>query len=80
MSVECQVVHINDILERALARHGRIDVLKIDSEGHEVARRRHPAEYWERIRCVNIGCHGASDSIPKTFHRSQVASAERFWR
>ena len=81
VSVECQVVHINDILERALAKHGRIDVLKIDSEGHEARTLEAiPPEYWERIRCVNIGCHGASDSIPKTFHRSQVASAERFWR
>ena len=81
VSVECRVVHINDILERALARHGRIDVLKIDSEGHEARTLEAiPSEYWERIRCVNIGCHGASDSIPKTFNRSQVASAERFWR
>jgi FkbM family methyltransferase len=81
VSVECEVLHINDILERALTRYGQIDVLKIDSEGHEARTLESiPAEHWARIRCVNIGCHGASDSIPRTVHRSMVASAELFWR
>jgi hypothetical protein len=38
------------------------------------------AEYWEHIRCINIGCHGASEFIPKEFQYSRVASAERFCR
>jgi len=80
-SVACQVVHINEVLEPVLARHGRIDVLKIDSEGHEFRTLQAIApEQWSRIRCVNIGCHGAAKFIPKEFRYSRVASAERFCR
>jgi FkbM family methyltransferase len=34
--VECEVIHINEILENVISIHGNIDVLKIDSEGHEL--------------------------------------------
>lgn len=80
-AVACQVVHINEILRAVVGQHGQIDVLKIDSEGHE--RRTLEAiapEYWAHIRCVNIGCHGSGESVPKDFQYSKVASAERFWR
>jgi FkbM family methyltransferase len=80
-SVACQVVHINEVLEPVLQQHGQIDVLKVDSEGHEFRTLQAIApEYWKQIRCVNIGCHGASEFIPKDFQYSRVASAERFWR
>jgi FkbM family methyltransferase len=80
-SVTCQVAHINDVLQQVITRHGQIDVLKIDSEDHELRTLQAIVpEYWARIRCINVGCHGVSDSIPKEFQRSQLASAERFWR
>ena len=80
-SVACQVVHINEVLEQVLARHGRIDVLKIDSEGHEFRTLQAiTPEQWSRIQCVNIGCHGAAEFIPEGFRYSRVASAERFCR
>jgi hypothetical protein len=80
-SVTCQVVHINEVLEAVVERHGQIDVLKIDSEGHEFRTLEAIApEYWKQIRCVNIGCHGARAFIPQEFQYSRVASAERFLR
>ncbi|ALA59055.1 FkbM family methyltransferase [Nitrospira moscoviensis] len=79
--VECRVVHINDVLEAVLARHGRIDVLKIDSEGHELrtimAIR---PEFWARIRCLNTDCRGAAPFVPADFRCSRRSSAERFVR
>ena len=80
-SVPCRVVHINDVLEPVLTRHGGIDVLKIDSEGHELRTLEAIApEYWKQIRCVNVDCRGASKFIPEEFQHGRVASAERFWR
>lgn len=80
-SVTCEVVHINEVLEPVLERHGQIDVLKMDSEGHELRSLEAIApEFWKRIRCVNVGCHGNSAPIPKDFQYSRVASAERFCR
>lgn len=80
-SVACAVIHINDVLKPVLERHGQIDVLKIDSEGHEFRTLQAIApEYWPRIRCVNIGCHGAAEFVPQAFRYSRVASAERFSR
>jgi FkbM family methyltransferase len=80
-SVTCQVVPITDVLEAVFRQHGQIDVLKLDSEGHEERTLDAIApEHWARIRCVNIGCHGAGGSVPKEFTYSKVASAERFWR
>lgn len=35
--IEVRVEHVNDVLEQALARHGSIDLLKIDTEGAELA-------------------------------------------
>lgn len=78
-SVTCQVVHINDVLDAVVERHGQIDVLKVDSEGHEFRTLQAiTPEHWKRIRCVNVGCHGASEFVPKEFRYSRVASAERF--
>lgn len=80
-SVACEVVHINQILGPVLERHGQIDVFKIDSEGHELRTLQAiKPEYWKHIRCINVGCGGTSEAIPREFHRSRLASAERFWR
>jgi FkbM family methyltransferase len=79
--VECQVVHINDLLETVLTKHGQIDVLKIDSEGHELQTiMAISPQFWKRIRCLNTDCKGASQFVPEDFHYSSVSSAERFTR
>jgi FkbM family methyltransferase len=36
-SIMVRVEHVNDVLARVLAEHGRIDVLKVDTEGSEAA-------------------------------------------
>ena len=79
--VDCEVVHINDVLETVLSKHGQIDVLKIDSEGHELRTIMaiHP-EFWKSIRCLNTDCKGASQFVPREFRYSSVSSAERFTR
>jgi FkbM family methyltransferase len=80
-SVDCRVVHINDVLRPVIERHGQVDVLKLDSEGHELRTLEAIApDYWKHIRCVNVDCTGASRFVPGDFHRDHVASAERFWR
>jgi FkbM family methyltransferase len=79
--VDCQVVHVNDVLEGAMRQHGHVDVLKVDSEGHEFRTLEAIApEFWGHIRCVNVGCHGNSAAVPGEFHRTKVGSAERFCR
>lgn len=80
-SVDCRVVHINDILGPVIERHGQVDVLKLDSEGHELRTLEAIApDYWKHIRCINVDCRGASQFVPRDFRRDHVASAERFWR
>jgi FkbM family methyltransferase len=80
-SVRCQVIHINEILAPVIEQHGHIDVLKIDSEGHELRTLEaiNP-RYWDYIRCVNVDMKGASSYIPRNFHYSPIPTAERFWR
>jgi FkbM family methyltransferase len=79
--VDCRVLHINDALEAAMVQHGRVDVLKLDSEDHEFRSLVAIApDFWDRIGCVNVGCHGNSAAIPPGFRRSIVGSAERFCR
>jgi len=80
-AVACRVVHINEILGAVIGQHGQIDLLKIDSEGHEQRTLEAIApEYWAHIRCVNIGVMDPGESVPKEFQYSKVASAERCWR
>jgi FkbM family methyltransferase len=77
--VNVRVVHINGVLEGVIRQHGRIDVLKLDSEGHEFrSLLAISPEFWKRIRCVNVGCHDNAKAIPAGFKRSVVGSAERY--
>jgi FkbM family methyltransferase len=80
-SVECQVIHINNLLEDILSKHQKIDVLKIDSEGHEIRTiAAIDKSFWKHIQCINTDCKGASSYIPEDFKYSTLASAERFYR
>jgi FkbM family methyltransferase len=79
--VKVEVVHVNDVMEEVLSHHGSIDMLKLDNEGHEFRTLSAIApEFWPRIRCVNVGCHGNAAAVPKDFRKTQVGSAERFIR
>jgi FkbM family methyltransferase len=80
-TVVVDVLHINDILEAVLSQHSRVDLLKLDNEGHEFRTLIAIApEHWKRIHCVNVGCHGNAAAIPREFRKTQVGSAERFQR
>jgi FkbM family methyltransferase len=76
---EVRVQHINDVLEAVLQHHNRVDMLKLDNEGHELRTLRAIApEMWGRIGCINVGCHDNRAVIPQGFRKSRVGSAERF--
>jgi FkbM family methyltransferase len=78
---DVKVVHINDALEPVVSKHGRVDVLKLDNEGHEFRTLTAIApEFWPRIGCVNVGCHDNEAAVPKGFQKTTVGSAERFVR
>jgi FkbM family methyltransferase len=80
-SVDCQCLHINEVLEQVLKERGSIDVLKIDSEGHELRTiAAIDQSFWKHINCINTDCKEASEYIPKEFKRNKVSSAERFYR
>jgi FkbM family methyltransferase len=77
--IQVRVVHVNDALETVLSRDSKIDVLKLDNEGHEFRTLQAIApEFWQRIRCVNVGCHHNAAAVPKDYRKSIVGSAERF--
>lgn len=79
--VDVGVSHVNDILEAVVSQRGRIDMLKLDNEGHEFRTLTAIApEFWERITCVNVGCHDNRAAVPPAFHETRVGSAERFIR
>jgi FkbM family methyltransferase len=79
--VECDVVDINSILEEVLSKNSVIDVLKVDSEGHELRTiQAIDSSFWSYISCLNVERCGASPYVPDGFMRSVVSSSERFYR
>jgi FkbM family methyltransferase len=79
-SVTCECVHINDVLEEALTERGFIDILKVDSEGHELRSiKAIDPSFWPYIACVNTDARGCGEFIPQGFERTVVSSAERFY-
>jgi FkbM family methyltransferase len=79
--VECKVIHINELLEKVCSERGNIDVLKIDSEGHELRTiKAIDKSFFSYIGVINVECCGASGYIPQEFHYSVVTSAERYVR
>ena len=77
IKVECR--HVNEVLEPILARHGAIDVLKVDVEGQEAAiLRAIPEEVWRKIRVLNVEDFGAAQHLPDFFRGDKRGSAMRF--
>jgi FkbM family methyltransferase len=80
-SVTCECRHINDVLEEALTERGQIDILKVDSEGHELRTiEAIDRSFWPYISCVNTDARGCGAFIPGEFKSTIVSSAERFYR
>jgi FkbM family methyltransferase len=76
-----EIININDVLENTLRRHGRIDLLKLDNEGHEYRTLSAIApELWDEIACVNVGCHDNAGAVPAGYTMTRIGSAERFVR
>ena len=79
--VEVECIHIMDVLEPVLERHDKIDVLKLDNEGHELqVLAAIEKSAWKRIRCVNVDAKGATAYVPKDFICHHLGSADRFYR
>jgi len=80
--ITVKVVDINEILERVIKERGRVDILKIDSEGQEIPTiQAIDPKFWEYINCINIGdAHGVEKYVPSIFKHSIVSSADRFIR
>jgi FkbM family methyltransferase len=78
--ISVDVIDINTILEKVIGERGKVDILKIDSEGQEVKTIQaiNPI-YWEHIECINIGdAHGIEQFIPSIYRHSPASAADRF--
>ena len=72
-------IHIMDVIEPALNKHGVIDCLKIDTEGKEVETLDAvAADCWKFIRCLNVDSDMIPRSIPSFFEISRRGSAMRY--
>lgn len=70
-TIDVRVEHVNDALEAVLAEHGRIDLLKLDTEGSEAATvRAIGPEILARIG--RIYCEDESDEIALPGWRRRV--------
>jgi FkbM family methyltransferase len=70
-SYDVKVHCINDILEKVLSVHERINYIKLDTEGHErkIIKSINP-EYWKKIDCIYSENTNCSDVIPQEFKRT----------
>ena len=77
IDVEC--VHINDVLEPVIAAAGIVDVLKIDTEGVEVATvEAIDPELAARVRCVYLEANPDHALLPG-FRQRQRGSVCQLW-
>lgn len=80
-SVEVDCVDSNDALAGVIARHGRIDVLKVDIETLErQVVERIPVALAERITRVFVEYQFASNPLARTHQMRQYGSVARFAR
>ena len=70
-SYEVDVLGINDILEKVLSKHKRINYIKIDTEGHEERIIRSIKEkYWKKIDVIYSENSNCTEFIPLNFKRT----------
>ena len=70
-SYSVNVLGINDILKNVFSKHDRINLIKIDTEGHErkIINSIEP-QYWSKIDCIYSENTNCSDIIPSNFKRT----------
>jgi FkbM family methyltransferase len=74
-----KLIDINSILKRALLKHDKIDILKIDVEGHEVSILKSiKKKYFNKIKVINVEGVNYNNIIPKHYSFSFKGSASRF--
>ena len=78
-AIEVDCLHAMEIIDPILEKHGAIDCLKIDTEGHEIPiLKAIEPRCWERIRCVNVEDFASAPHLPSYFAASRRGSAMRF--
>jgi FkbM family methyltransferase len=78
-TIQVDCLHIMEIVEPILQKHGIIDCLKIDTEGHEIPiLKAIDSHCWECIRCVNVEDFASESYLPTYFAGSRRGSAMRF--
>lgn len=78
-TIQVGCIHIMDVIDPILQRHGKIDCLKIDTEGQEIPiLKAIDPKCWKFIRCVNIENYESLHYMPSYFTSSKRGSAMRF--
>ena len=78
---QCDVLSINSCIEKIVKKHGKIDIIKIDSEGEEVKTVASiDKKFWNFIYCLNVDGKSVREFVPRIFNYSKVGSAQRFYR
>jgi len=79
-SIAVQCLSINDVLEEVLSREGRVDLLKLDTEGYEERTvRAIDPEYLTRIRAIYLEALPTQPLLPARFHESRYGSVCRYF-
>jgi FkbM family methyltransferase len=79
-TIDVEVCEVNNVLERVLASHNRIDLVKIDIEGLELdTLRAIRPDVLERVDGVAIEWFGAADALPG-FRATRVADVVSYAR
>ena len=70
--IEVLCEHINDVIERILTKHARIDLIKIDTEGMELATAKAiDARFFPRISRIYMECEPTDGLFPAAFKQEQ---------
>jgi FkbM family methyltransferase len=71
-------ISLNEILERAVSRHGRVDCLKLDVEGSEgEILQSLDHSFWKRIGCIYAESSDSRKFMPSSFVRTLRYNVER---
>jgi FkbM family methyltransferase len=70
--IEVPCEHINDVIERILTKHSTIDLIKIDTEGMELATvEAIDTRFFPRISRIYMECEPTNELFPATFKQEQ---------
>ena len=78
---KCEVLSINSCIENMIKKYGKIDIIKIDSEGEELKTVASiDKKFWYHINCINVDGKSVREFVPRIFNYSRVGSAQRFYK